>query len=315
MDQFFLADGSINIRLLGRLISGIEDSQHFAEEILSEIYRENDSSLVLGVTGPPGVGKSSLTDGIVTKFRNQGKKVAVIAVDPTSPFSGGAILGDRIRMGSHTTDPGVFIRSMGSRGRLGGIAPATVNVMNLLTSIGMDVVIIETVGVGQSEIDIMHLVDTVLLVLVPGMGDDIQALKAGIMEIADIFVVNKADKPGKEKLIAEINMLLSLHHDKLDWVPPIVEMVAIEYKGLENLDDEISHHKNYIASHYDKIKRPKLESRFRSMVEEKINTKVLSVMKGNKTINTWTKDVGTGKKNPYVLLNEFDRCLNVTWEE
>jgi len=314
IERFYSADGSLNVRLLGRLISGIENNPQFAEELLAEVYRENDGALVLGITGPPGVGKSSHTDGLVGKYREEGKKVAVIAVDPSSPFSGGAILGDRIRMSSHATDSGVFIRSMGSRGFLGGLAPATVDVMNLLTSIGFDVVIIETVGVGQGEIDIMHLVDTVLLVLVPGMGDDIQALKAGIMEIADVFIINKADKPGVEKLLAEINMLLMLNQGKTEWVAPVVEMVATEHRGFECLLEEIGRHREYVAANHEKVRRLKLENRFRQMVGEKVSTLVFAALENNDRVNGWVQDVAAGKVNPYAAVREFDKCLKITWE-
>ncbi len=314
IERFYSADGSLNVRLLGRLISGIENNPQFAEELLAEVYRENDGALVLGITGPPGVGKSSLTDGLVGIYREEGKQVAVIAVDPSSPFSGGAILGDRIRMSSHATDSGVFIRSMGSRGFLGGLAPATVDVMNLLTSIGFDVVIIETVGVGQGEIDIMHLVDTVLLVLVPGMGDDIQALKAGIMEIADVFIINKADKPGVEKLLAEINMLLMLNQGKTEWVAPVVEMVATEHRGFECLLEEIGRHREYVAANHEKVRRLKLENRFRQMVGEKVSTLVFAALENNDRVNGWVQDVAAGKVNPYAAVREFDKCLKITWE-
>lgn len=313
--DFFLEDGTIQIRPLGRLISKIENDPEFAEKFLAEEYRENSEALVLGITGPPGAGKSTLTDGLIADFRTQGKKVAVIAVDPSSPFSGGAILGDRIRMTTHAIDPGVFIRSMSSRGRFGGVAPATMDVMNLLTSVGFDVVIIETVGVGQSEVDILHLVDTVLLVLMPGMGDDIQAIKAGIMEIADIFVVNKADKPGLEKLLAEIDMLMLLTKEHLDWQPPTVETVATEKKGFERLLEEIERHRDYVDRHGAEVTRPKLENRFRRMVEGKIGMRVIEAMRSSRHLEEWVAQVGTGQANPYAAIQELDKKLHISWEE
>ncbi len=313
--DFFLPDGSIQMRPLGRLISKIENDPEFAEEFLAKEYRENDDALVIGITGPPGAGKSTLADGLVADFRSQGKMVAVIAVDPSSPFTGGAILGDRIRMTAHAIDPGVFIRSMSSRGRFGGVAPATVDVMNLLTSAGFDVVIIETVGVGQSEVDILHLVDTVLLVLMPGMGDDIQAIKAGIMEIADIFVVNKADKPGVEKLQAEIDMLMMLSKEHADWQPPMVEMVANEKKGFERLLEEIERHREYIHRHGTEVKRPKLEKRFRRMVEQKIGARIVEAMHRNERLEEWVEQVSTGQANPYATIQELDKKLKITWED
>lgn len=305
----------MEFRDLAKAISKIENDPAYAQELLSNLYKENSETLVLGITGPPGAGKSSLTDGIVTKFREQNKKVAVIAVDPSSPFTGGAILGDRIRMSSHFTDPGVFIRSMGSRGSLGGLAPAAMDVTNLLKSDGFDVVIIETVGVGQSEIDVMHLVDTVLLVLVPGAGDDIQAMKAGIMEIADIFVVNKADKPGKERLLAEINMLLMLNHDKFDWIPPVVETVATEYKGIDTLINEMARRTEWVMEHYDAVKKPKITNRFKWMIEEKLRSNILAILKNNGILDSWINGVSAGIMNPYSAIRELDKRLRITMEE
>ncbi|MEI7989576.1 MAG: methylmalonyl Co-A mutase-associated GTPase MeaB [Chloroflexota bacterium] len=314
VDNLLLPDSSLNMRFLARLITKIENNSQFAEELLSEIYQENNEALILGITGPPGAGKSTLIDNIVGKFREQGKKIAVVAIDPSSPFSGGAILGDRIRMSSHFMDPNVFIRSMGSRGYLGGVAPATVNVMNFLTAVGFDVVIIETVGAGQSDIDIMYLVDSVLLVLVPGLGDDIQALKAGIMEIADIFVVNKADKPGKEKLMAEINMLLMLKQEQVDWIPPVLEVVATEGEGIDTLIAEIKRHKEYLTEHSFDVKIKKVERRIRRMIEEKIDERVHGSFKDNDRLNLWIEKAIDGKINPYSLIKDFDKKLTVLWE-
>lgn len=314
MDRLFLSDGSLNVRVLGRLITRIENNPQFAEELLSGIYQENNKTIVLGITGSSGIGKSSLINGLIQKFRVQGKKVAVIAIDPSSPFSGGAILGDRIRMQSHSTDSGVFIRSMGTHGRLGGLAPVTVHVLNLLESIGFDLIIIETVGVGQGEIDIMKLVDTVLLVLAPGMGDGIQVLKSGIMEIADIFVVNKADKPGKEQLITEISSLLSLCNNQDNWVPPIVEVVATEYKGLDQLLVEITHHGVFIATRGSDVKHSKLEKRFQYMVFEKISTYILTFLQYDEKFNSWIQEVVTGKINPYAAIRDLDKRLGVSWK-
>ena len=194
--------------------------------------------LVVGVTGPPGAGKSSLVDRLTALLRRQGRTVGVVAVDPTSPFSGGAILGDRIRMQSHATDPGVFIRSMATRGHLGGLAAATDQVVTVLAAAGKDVVLVETVGVGQDEVEIVGTADVSLVVLVPGLGDEVQALKAGIMEIADVFVVNKADRDGVDRVVAEIQSMLSLAPDPHD-VPEIVKTVALQDEGTEALLDAV----------------------------------------------------------------------------
>jgi LAO/AO transport system kinase len=314
LNRFFHSDGSLNVRALGRMITRIENEPKSAEKLLSEIYQENDQTLILGVTGASGVGKSLLTDGLIKKYRDQGKKVAVIAVDPSSPFSGGAILGDRIRMQMHATDPGVFIRSMGTRGCLGGLAPATFHVLNLLVSVGFEVVIVETVGAGQDEIDILQMVDTVLLVLAPGLGDDIQVLKSGIMEIADIFVVNKADRPGIEQLKAEINLLLAMKNCQPNWVPPIIETVATEYKGLDELVSEITRHSVLTASQSDEAKLSKYGNRLRWMVYGEISAQIHSFLKGDEKLNSWIHEVEMGKINPYKAIHDFDKNLEINWD-
>jgi LAO/AO transport system kinase len=217
-------------RALARAISLVEDDRPEARPLLAALFPHTARNLVVGVTGPPGAGKSSLVDRLTARLRGEGRTVAVVAVDPTSPFSGGAILGDRIRMQSHATDPGVFIRSMATRGHLGGLAAATDRVLTVLAAAGKDVVLVETVGVGQDEVDVVDSADVSLVVLVPGLGDEVQALKAGIMEIADVFVVNKADREGVDRLVAEVEALLSLVGDDRR-VPRIVRTVATEDRG------------------------------------------------------------------------------------
>ena len=197
-------------RAVARAISLVEDSRPEARALLAALFPHAGRSLVVGVTGPPGAGKSSLVDRLTAHARRQGRTVGIVAVDPTSPFSGGAILGDRIRMQDHATDPGVFIRSMATRGHLGGLSAATDQALLVLSAAGKDVILVETVGVGQDEVEIVGAADVSLVVLVPGLGDEVQALKAGIMEIADVFVVNKADREGVERVVAEIESMLSL---------------------------------------------------------------------------------------------------------
>jgi len=233
---FALAEGvrAGEARSVARAISLVENQQPQARELLAALFPHAGSALVVGVTGPPGAGKSSLVDRMTARLRGSGRTVGIVAVDPTSPFSGGAILGDRIRMQSHATDPGVFIRSMATRGHLGGLAATTGQAVTVLAASGKDVVMVETVGVGQDEVEIVGTADVSLVVLVPGLGDEVQALKAGIMEIADVFVVNKADREGVERVVAEIQSMLMMAGEEAQ-LPAIVQTVATVDEGTEAL--------------------------------------------------------------------------------
>lgn len=236
-----------NARAIARLISRIENDAPDVPSIMRELSSTAGHAHVIGVTGSPGVGKSTSTSALVTAYRQQGKRVGVLAVDPSSPFSGGALLGDRVRMQAHATDEGVFIRSMASRGHLGGLAATTPQVLRVLDAAGFDVTIIETVGVGQSEIEIAATADTSLVLLAPGMGDGIQAAKAGILEIGDIFVVNKADRDGADSTVREIRHMIDLGV-RGEWQPPVLKTVASRQEGVTELVAEIDRHRAWLVA-------------------------------------------------------------------
>ncbi len=259
------------IRAAARLIRDIEDGRPVAREALKTLYTSSGQAFVIGITGPPGAGKSSLADKLIEAFRGQGKKVAVVAVDPTSPFSGGAILGDRIRMNRHASDDGVFIRSMGTRGHLGGLSAATSDAVTVLDAMGWDIILVETVGVGQDEVEIVRTAHTSLVVMVPGMGDDIQAIKAGILEIANIFVVNKADRPDTDRTVRDLENLLDMNLPSEDeWRPPVVRTVALRQDGISELMEKIQEHRNYLLSsgRLARFEEEKSAQRFAELLKE-----------------------------------------------
>src|SRR5919198_398078 len=232
-------------RAVARAISKVEDGAQDAAALMKAIYPHTGRGLVVGVTGAPGAGKSSLVDKLALLYRARGERVGIICVDPSSPFSGGAILGDRIRMQTLGLDPGVFIRSMATRGNLGGLARATVDAVAILDAAGFEKIVVETVGVGQDEVEIVKTADVTVVVLVPGMGDDIQAIKAGIMEIGDVFVINKADRDGVHRTEKELEALLSLAMRPDHWSPPIVKTVATENKGITDLIAAIESYREF----------------------------------------------------------------------
>ncbi|HEY7511622.1 MAG TPA: methylmalonyl Co-A mutase-associated GTPase MeaB [Vicinamibacteria bacterium] len=267
------------MRAVARAISIVEDGGAEAPALLRALFPHAGRALVVGVTGPPGAGKSTLVDRLAARLRAQGRTVGIVAVDPTSPFSGGAILGDRIRMQEHAVDPGVFIRSMATRGHLGGLAAATAHVLTVLAASGKDVIVVETVGVGQDEVDIVGTADVSVVVLVPGLGDEVQALKAGIMEIADVFAVNKADREGADRLVTQIESMLSLAGPEAGR-PAIVRTVATADQGVAELLAAVEafraqaekdgllarKRRDHLARQFDDT----LQARLRRRVEEKV---------------------------------------------
>lgn len=251
-----------NVRAAARLMRGVEDEVPGAVEELESIYPHTGKAYIVGVTGSPGVGKSTLVDALITVLRKRGMTVGVVAVDPTSPFTGGAILGDRIRMQQHSTDSGVFIRSMAARGWRGGLAKATISMVHILDAMGKDIVLVETVGSGQSDVEISKVADTSILILSPGSGDEMQMMKAGIMEAADLFVVNKADKGGADSVAMGVELMLGMRtYHTSEWKPSVVLTEAVSGKGAEELTDEIIKHKEFLLKSGDFEKRRKERAR------------------------------------------------------
>jgi len=292
-------------RSLSRLISMVERESPEVSEIMKAVYPHLGKAYSIGITGPPGAGKSTLADRLTTVIRGRGLSVGIIAVDPTSPFSGGAVLGDRIRMQQHYLDPAVFIRSMASRGSRGGLPSTARNVIKLLDAFGKDIILVETVGVGQTELDIMEAVDTTIVTLVPEAGDTVQTMKAGLMEIADIFVVNKADRPGSDRLVVELQSMLSLTPAKDAWRPPILAVQALNDVGIEELYQEVGTHQEFLQSSGELSQRRRQQRReeFIRAVEHRLRKRLSRLMKDSDRLLSLWEDVEAGKIDPYSALD------------
>lgn len=294
-------------RAISRAITAIEDNAGEAEDLLRRIFPETGRAFIIGVTGAPGTGKSTLVDRLASYYRSQGHPVGIIAVDPTSPYTGGAILGDRIRMQGHASDPGIFIRSMATRGFLGGLTRTTGDVALVLDAAGKQFIFIETVGVGQDEVDIVRLADCTLVLLVPGMGDDVQNMKAGLMEIADIFVLNKSDREGVERLEIELEAMLQLAPERDGWKPAIVRTVATENKGLEELAAAIARDRERASQSADRQSR-KLDhwkARLLALAEEAVVNRAVSGAEGAAVLDRLAREVAARRKDPYAAAREL----------
>ncbi|MBC8030051.1 MAG: methylmalonyl Co-A mutase-associated GTPase MeaB [Pyrinomonadaceae bacterium] len=298
-----------DIRAVARAISKVEDLSNDAAELMKQIFPLTGRGLVVGITGAPGAGKSSLVDKLALLYRKQGERVGIVAVDPSSPFSGGAILGDRIRMQQLGLDRDVFIRSMATRGNLGGLARATVDAVSILDAAGYDKIIIETVGVGQDEVEIVKAADISVVVLVPGMGDDIQAIKAGIMEIGDVFVINKADREGVNSTEKELEALLSLAMREDSWNPPIVKTVATESRGIEELAIAIEGYRTFVGQAKFGNARRQAVARWRivELLRERLVAQTLESDSASEMLDRLAGEVASRQRDPYSAVEEILR--------
>jgi LAO/AO transport system kinase len=297
-----------DIRAAAKIIRLVEDGIPSAIEALKRLYPHTGKAHIVGITGPPGAGKSSLTDRLIEELRKIHKKVGVIAVDPTSPFSGGAILGDRIRMQRHSTDPEVFIKSLATRGHLGGLSKATDDVAQVMDAMGKDVILVETVGVGQDEVDIAKMADTTMVVTVPGLGDDIQTIKAGILEIADLFVVNKGDKPEADKTVRELKTMLEISQPREDgWKPPVFKVSAITGDGLSDLMKGLEAHRKFLetSGRFENYRKDRVVHTFEVLLKDKLFKEAMEKLNENGAYQKLIEDMWAKRQDPYSVVEKL----------
>jgi GTPase len=296
-----------DVRAISRAVSAIENRSSEAEEILRQVFPYTGNAYLVGITGAPGTGKSTLVDRLAGHYRGEKKTVGIIAVDPSSPFTGGAILGDRVRMQGHATDSGIFIRSMATRGYLGGLAQATGDTALLLDAAGKQIILVETVGVGQGEIQIVRLADCTIVVLVPGMGDDVQSLKAGLMEIGDIFVINKSDREGADRFEQQLRGVLTIVPEREGWKPPIVRTIATENKGIDELARQIA----LFRGHFDRAqeRRTREIAHWKEwllrLLENRLMERVVGAHMNEAQFEALAAEVAARRKDPYAAVNEI----------
>jgi len=301
-----------DVRAVARLIREIDDGTPGVRGILKALYPHTGRAYVVGITGAPGVGKSTLVDQVISHLRKRGKTVGVLAVDPTSPFSGGAILGDRIRMQRHCTDSGVFIRSLATRGQFGGLTQSTRSAIDVLDAMGKDFILVETVGVGQDEVDVVKSAHTTVIVVMPGMGDDIQVIKAGILEVGDIFVINKADREGADRTESHLKLMIEMDEKKYGegaWEPPILRTQALFDKGTEGLLEEIDRHGTHLAGSGDGLnirkREPKVREELAEMLKNRLIEKVSRRLTDAGDFDEAVKAIVEGKTDPYTACDDL----------
>ncbi|CAO0821517.1 putative GTPase PYRAB02490 [Desulfarculales bacterium] len=302
-----------DIRAAARLMRQVDDNEPEAVEVLKRLHAHTGRAWVLGFTGSPGVGKSTLTDQVIVAYRTQGKSVGVVAVDPTSPFTGGAILGDRIRMQRHATDEGVFIRSLATRGQFGGLAASTCGVATVMDAMGKELILVETVGVGQDEVDIVRMADTTVIIVVPGLGDDIQAIKAGILEAGDIFVVNKMDREGASRTTAELQTMIAMRSRNVNsdqpWTPPVIMTCASDGRGVEELITAVAGHRGVLMAEDGRLLLERRRERARMELLELIKHRAMRLLierlEGGQRLDLMAGQIASRERDPYSVVEEI----------